>query len=272
MVIVNYGNKEGYMDGFLKANLDLYKKLVKKDRDNIQIVTGREREGKSTLMNANLKYLDPTYNLDRCFFNGEDFVEAIKNNRTQYQSYGWDEAQEFTSRSAISKFNKNMIQALSLIGTKNLFIGICIPSFFELDRYPAIHRSNCLLRVYSVNGNRGRFQFYNEEKKKLLYIKGKKFYDYTQVKQNFSGRFTKDVFPFDTKEYNKKKMDAMEKGLNFSNVKQSKWMEQRNDLIEYLYYENKLTHKQIADYITSKGHGINEGTIRDVLSARRENS
>ena len=192
-----YGNKEGTMDGFLKANLDLYKKLVKNDRDNIQIVTGREREGKSTLMNANLKYLDPTYNLDRCFFDGESFVEAIKNNKTPYQSYGWDEAQSFTSRSAISKFNKDMIQALSLIGTKNLFIGICIPSFFELDRYPAIHRSNCLLRVYSVDGDRGRFQFYNEEKKKLLYIKGKKFYDYTQVKPNFSGRFMKETFPFE---------------------------------------------------------------------------
>ena len=259
------------MDGFLKANLDLYKKLVKKDRDNIQIVSGREREGKSTLMNANLKYLDPTYNLSRCCFDGNSFVEAIKNNTKPYQAIGWDEAQEFTSRASISKFNRNMIQALSLIGTKNLFIGICIPSFFELDRYPAIHRSNCLLRVYSVDGDRGRFQFYNEEKKKLLYIKGKKFYDYNQVKQNFSGRFTKEVFPFDKKEYDKKKMDAMESGLNFDKIKQSKWMEQRNDLIEYLYYKCKLTQKQIEEYMNGKGNPLSLHTISDMLINRREN-
>ena len=270
--MVKYGKKEGYMDGFLKANLDLYKKLVKQDRDNIQIVSGREREGKSTLMNANLKYLDPTYNLSRCFFNGEDFVEAIKNNKTQYQSYGWDEAQEFTSRSAISKFNKNMIQALSLIGTKNLFIGICIPSFFELDRYPAIHRSNCLLRVYSVDGDRGRFQFYNESKKKLLYIKGKKFYDYTQVKPNFSGRFTKNIFPFNKKEYDRKKMDAMESGLNFDRIKQSKWKRQRDILASHLYNKYEMQQKEMAELLTGKGESITKEAIGFAINHIEENA
>lgn len=271
MVQVKYGDKEGYMDGYLQQNLDLYKNLVMKDRDNIQIGVGKEREGKSTLINSNLKYLDPTYNLDRCCFTGEDFIEKIRKIKEPYKALCWDESQEFTSRASISKFNRNMVQALSLIGTKNLFIGICLPSFFELDKYVAIHRSNCLIRVYSVLGDRGRFQFWNEEKKKLLYIQGKKFYDYNKVKPNFSGRFTKDNFPFDPKEYNEKKLQAMERGLAFDKVQQNKWKIQRDNLIHIMHSKYKIQQKDIAEDLRSRGLAISNGFVGDVCRDIEEN-
>ena len=259
------------MDGNLQANLDIYNGLVHKDRDNLQLGVGKEREGKSTLINTNLKYLDPTYNLDRCCFNGKDFLNLIRKTKEPYRAICWDEAQEFSSRSSISRFNRNIVQALSLIGTKNLFIGICLPSYFELEKYAAIHRSNCLMRVYSVDGNRGRFQFYNESRKKTLYLKGKKGYDYNVVKPNFIGRFTKDAFPFDKKEYEEKKMKAMEEGLEFDKTKESKWRNQRNDYMQYLYEEHKLTQKQISDVLINKGNPISREIVGSILRERGVN-
>lgn len=266
MVIVNYGDKKGYIDGLFLNNIRIYQKLVKQDRDNIGIYCGEEREGKSRMMNKTLKFLDPTYNLDRCAFNGKDFLELIRKTKEPYKGIGWDEAQEFTSRASISKFNKTMVQALSLIGAKNLYIGICLPSFFELEKYAAIHRSHFLIRVYSVEGERGRFEFWGKEKKKLLYLKGKKAYDYKIVKPNFRGRFTKDPFPFDEKEYQDKKMDAMESGLDMSKEQESKWKKQRDISLKYMHEVLDYPFNKLSKLYEDNGYGVAARTIAETIA------
>jgi hypothetical protein len=84
--------------------------------------------------------------------------------------------------------------------SKNLFILLNIPSIFELDKYPAIHRSVALIHIYK----RGTFAVYNYSKKKLLYINGKKFYSYAYPAPDFIGRFAK-YFPLNYNEYENKK-------------------------------------------------------------------
>lgn len=205
---VMYGDKEGYIDGYLKDNLDLYKKMVKNHRDLVFVVTGKEREGKSVLANTILKYLDPTYCLDRCYMSGQEFVKGL-DDATNFQALCYDEAAEYTARGSLTKFNRIINEALSRIGVKQLFMAICLPSFFELDRYPAIHRSNFLLRVYSHQGQRGFFEFWNWENKLQLYLKGKKFYDYSSQHPNFRGYFTKSAFPLNQEEYDAKKLAAL---------------------------------------------------------------
>ena len=263
--MVDYGHIIAGMDGYLHGNLELYKKMVKNSRDLIFVVAGREREGKSVLGNSILAYLDPTYykDVNRCCFNGAEFLKQIKKAKN-FQAVCYDEAQEFTSRGAITKFNRVLIQALSMIGMKQLYIAIIIPSFFELDRYPAIHRSNFLLRVYSVLGRRGQFEFWNWDKKKNLYLFGKKGYDYNTVKPNFRGSFRKRAFPFG-EEYNKKKLKAIE-GMNISfKDRADKQKAHRNQLIRYMNKNLNISHQKIAEIISKGDDSITRRQITEVL-------
>ena len=57
---------------------------------------------------------------------------------------------------------------------------------------------------------RGYFKFYNLNKKKELYLKGKKYNNYNVVKQSFIGRFV-DGYAVDEQEYRDAKMkDTLE--------------------------------------------------------------
>ncbi|MHA1880885.1 MAG: hypothetical protein ACTSYG_10865 [Candidatus Heimdallarchaeota archaeon] len=269
MVIVNYGDKKGHMDGFLKTNLDLYKLMVKKKKDLIFIVSGREGEGKSVITAGILKYLDPTFNLDRCYLNGDEFLKALIDANEPFKAYMFDEGQEFTSRAAMTRFNKFLVQVLSKVRAKQLYIGICIPSFFELDKYAAIHRSSFLLNVYSKEGRRGYFIFWNWEKKKLLYLQGKKNYDFNCVRGNFHGGFTKKMFPFNEEDYNLKKQEAMDKLTEQLEEQQSRMKVQRDCLLNYLYEVVGLKQIEISEIIKTSGIPLNQRTISDAIKGYR---
>lgn len=265
MVMVNYGNKQAGMDGFLKTNLDLYKKMVRKKRDLIFICSGREGEGKTHLTAGILSYLDPTFDLDRCFMNGDDFLKALIDAKEPYKGYMFDEGQEFTSRAAMTRFNRFLIQVLSKVRAKQLYIGICIPAFFELDRYAAIHRSSFLLNVYSKEGKRGYFIFWNWERKKLLYLKGKKAYDFDCVRGNFHGQFTKKMFPFDEEKYEEKKFEAMAKLNEQLQEQQSRMKIQRDCLIIYLHKIVGLKQIEISEILNESGFPIDQGQISRII-------
>jgi hypothetical protein len=106
----------------------------------------------------------------------------------------------------MNKVNQSIVRMLTEIRYKNLFIFIVLPTFFDLVKYVALWRSRALLHVYDVNFERGYFAFYDKDKKKELYIKGKKFYSYSSriVKPNFIGRFT-NHYVVDKEEYIKRK-------------------------------------------------------------------
>ncbi len=254
--------RELYLDGILKSNLDIIKAFPKKDRDALIIFDGKEREGKSTMAHQILSYLtDGEFNLGRTVFTARDFIDTIRS--VDSGAVLFDEAHGYlNSRQSLSKFNRTIIQVLAEMGSKNLFVGMCLPSFFELDKYAAIHRSICLIHIYE----RGKFTFYNYDKKKSLYIKGKKFYNYS-IPANFYGRFTK-LFPFDYKEYNDKKVQA----LRFSETDrgmESKKKLQRDSLIK-LKHEEGWTCKKIADYITENSKiELGESEVNKITLSQR---
>jgi len=195
-----------YMDGYLQSNLDSMKIAVANDWDMLLIVDGYEGVGKSFFAHQIAYYCDPTLSIDRVVFSPNDFIATIKSAK-KYQAVIYDEAYGgLSSRGTISNINKSIVKVLTEIRQKNLFVFIVMPSFFELDKYPAIHRSRALLHVYAGNEmTRGFFRFYNMSKKKTLYMTGKKFYSYKGVKANFYGRFPK-FYPLDLEEYKKKKL------------------------------------------------------------------
>jgi hypothetical protein len=204
MVKVQKGEHNFYIDGYLKANLDhVYKSVTKNDYDAFIVVTGREGFGKSTLAGQVALYLDPTFNLDRCCFTTQQFQDAAEK-AEKYQAIVFDETMGYlSSRGAMSSFNRDLIKIFSEMRSKNLFVLLCIPNFFELDRYPAMHRSTGLLYVYK----RTRFGSYDYPTKKKLYLIGKKYYTYS-VPPNFRGVFVK-YFVYNPEEYERKKQTAI---------------------------------------------------------------
>jgi hypothetical protein len=194
-----------YIDGYLKSNFDIGKREIRNNWDMIFAIDGYEGSGKSVLTQQLAFYCDPSLCLDRVVFNPEDFKKAI-DNAQKFQAVVYDEAYGgLSSKGAMTAVNRALVQKLTVIRRKNLFVFIVAPTFFDLVKYIAIWRTRALINVYADdNFKRGFFKFYDIEKKKDLYLKGKDTYDYRVEKPNFYGRFT-NVWVIDEEEYDKKK-------------------------------------------------------------------
>jgi len=258
MVKVQVAEQCYYLDGFLKTNLDAVKiSVVRRDYDSFLVLTGREGFGKSTFAFQVAKYLDPTFDLDRCVFSIEQFEEAAIGAK-KHQAIVFDETMGYlSSRGAMSSFNKRLIKIMAEMRSKNLFVILCIPNFFELDRYPAIHRTTGLLHIYK----RGYFGSYDYNTKKKLYLTGKKYYSYN-ISPNFIGRFVK-YFVLPKEEYERKKQQAIAKWVSVSD-KHKHYMDQRNILIRELYKTGKYTMRQIADLLF-----VGDTTVNRVISIEK---
>ncbi len=242
MVKVKVGDQEYYLDGYLKSNLDALKKSVKKDYDAFVLIVGREGFGKSTLSFQCAKYCDPSFNLERCCFTIEQFMEAV-NNADRYQAIVFDETMGFLSnRQSMSKFNKALIKIMSEMRSKNLFIFLNIPNFFMMDWYVALHRTTGMLYTYK----RSFFGSYDYTTKKQMYIKGKKYNSYCKP-PNFRGRFVK-YFVLDKKGYEAKKQKSISEWEDIK-ITEKKLREQRNDLIIKCFNRNWLSVEEIADVL-----------------------
>jgi len=201
------------MDGYLKKNLEMAKAVVKKDWDMVFVVDGAEGSGKSVLAQQAAYYCDRTINIDRICFTPKEFKNAIKS-AEKYQAVVYDEAYTgLSSRAAMSLINRTLVTMLAEIRQKNLFVFVVMPTFFDLDKYVALWRSRALLHVYTKeNFERGYFSFFNVDRKKALYLFGKKFYSYSATKANFIGRFPKP-YVVDEEIYRKKKMESLSKDV-----------------------------------------------------------
>lgn len=202
--------EEYYMDGYLKQNLDKAKDVVKDDWDMIFLIDGYEGVGKSVFTQQLAKYCDPNFSIDKITFNAKDFKTAVRK-ADNYSAIIYDEAYGgLSSKSWMNKVNQSIVEMLTEIRYKNLFIFIVLPTFFDLVRYVALWRSRALIHVYDVDFARGYLAFYNKDRKKQLYIKGKKFYSYSTniIKPNFIGRFTNHYTVNKDDYVNRKKLNA----------------------------------------------------------------
>lgn len=235
------------MDGYLKKNLEMAKGVIKKDWDMVFIVDGAEGSGKSVMAQQAAYCVDSTFNIDRIVFTPYAFRKAILASK-RYQAIVYDEAYTgLSSRATMSLINRTLVSMLAEIRQKNLFVFVILPSFFDLDKYVALWRSRALIHIYTgQNFQRGFFTFYNAEKKKILYIEGKKYYSYNKPKANFYGRFS-NHYVIDEQLYRKLKKEALvkrEKGAEEQHIKQQVQDDLFNRLMES---EVDMTHeKKIA--------------------------
>ncbi len=254
-----------YIDGYLKQNLDLAREHVKKDWDMVFLIDGLEGAGKSVLGMQICKYLDPTFDQSRISYNPITFKDSLEKTETKYQAFLYDEAQSgLSSRRAGSYINHVLNTMFSKIRRKNLFIVIAIPCFFELDKYPAVWRGRALLHVYTgKNYQRGFFEVYTKDNKTILYMSGKRFYDYSKVQPNFRGKFT-NHYPIDEATYRKKK-DELSVAQDVLNTK-PKHQNQRDSLLRVLYDDKIMNHEQIASAVNRHcKDSIKGNTVGDII-------
>lgn len=200
---------EYYVDGYLKTALDTAIEVIEEDWDMVFAVDGSEGSGKSVMAMQMGYYCDPTLTNDRIVFTPGAFKKAIMAAKPG-QAVIYDEGYTgLNSRAAMTMVNRTLVNMLAEIRQRNLFVFIVMPCFFDLDKYAALWRTRALIHVYTGEKfKRGFFEFYNIDKKKSLYMLGKKYYSYSRPEPNFRGRFLKH-YPVDEKEYKKNKRNSL---------------------------------------------------------------
>jgi hypothetical protein len=211
-VPIGNDGKTHYMDRRVIRILEAAKKrTTKQEGDIVFVVDGRVGVGKSTFAAQCANYCDFNMTLDNFAFTLEQWKKkTLKREKCSIQ---YDEAFAggMDSRSAMSKINKAARKILSQIRYKHLYTFICMPCFFELDRY-IVWRANGVFHVIKLPNGRRKWYYWDYKKLIKLYFHGKKsYYSYKGVSPTLSGTFSK-FFPFNFKRYETRKRKAIESG------------------------------------------------------------
>lgn len=276
------GGPEGTIKGIyyadkLDALLQGFKKAIDyKNTSVVIVVDGRSGMGKTCLANQLGIYLDPHFNLDKILYTPQEFMEALAVAK-KGDFLLFDEAMLLSNRSAMSTINKMIIQAMSMIRSKNIYVCFCVNSIFDLDKNLSLHRADILFHVYGDNLiDRGKYAAFfkvkaGEDRLKKLYLFGKKWYSYSQPKANFISRFVNE-FVVDEEEYEKRKQIGVNKFLQGVEKKEGvyarKDKERLINVIEFVMREKGVTYTELRDKCKVNAEYLSQ--IRAVIKARSQ--
>lgn len=257
------------LDGFKRA-------IHEKNTSGVFIIDGRSGMGKSTLAMQIAKYCDKDFDLHKVHYEPQTFLEGAEGKKGLSQAEKgdvilFDEAMLISNRATLSYINRMVVQAMSMIRSKNIIVIFCVNSIFDLDKNIAISRADLLLHVYGESlTDRGRFCAFfrgqsGEDRIKKLYLLGKKFYDYSNPRANFIDRFGKH-FAVNEQEYERQKQIGVNNFLNSmggTQVKTKKdvWF---NNLVKWVYENKALTQEEIANII-----GCTRETVNHIIARTR---
>lgn len=238
-------------------------KIKDDNADRVYIIDGSEGCGKSTFAIQQACYIEPGLleNPDklcsRICFSAKEFRDAVR--KTINGVIVFDEAfRGFSSRAAMSKINKVLVQTLMEMRQNNNIIFIVLPSFFLLDIYPAMLRSNGLFNIYLDTRNKKRcFRGYNKRDKNTIYQVGiRKGWTYP-FDTLFKGRFYKK-FP-GGKDFEKAYLDKKQKSLQqmFSDENSS---DDKTEIIKRLREQGKSL-VEIGQIVGMSAEGVRKRLI-----------
>ncbi len=202
------------MNHNLQDMLDLCVKRKDKKWDNVLIIDGKERCGKSQLAKTIGYYyaekIGKKFDINNIFFDPEEMLQYAVDHTEQ--TIIWDEC----ALGGLSTQWQNQIQQklnsmLMMTGKYRHFYIFIIPSFFRLNRYLAVDRSIGLIHVFSPDLlTRGRFLCLSESQKTWIYNNNRKSETFGK-NWAFDGSFTlKNTENLvDEKEYEAKKDRAI---------------------------------------------------------------
>lgn len=264
-----------WMDGYLKSNLDTIIFNLKKDWDNVVIISGDAltRVGKSHLAQQIACYaaekLGTPFSMDNMVFDSEELIKK-GNSMPKNSVIVFDEAREgLDSKKIMSAFVKKLLDYFAECGMYNHLMIVVLPDFFELTKGVALGRSSCLINVFKIDKKkmdgdneviewqRGRFEFFGQKSKKALFMRGKKFHDYRAAKCDFYGEF-REHWCIDKELYNEKKREFLRRDRE--NNKQANRIKA---VLKVLC--NHMTQEQAAIELTEAGFEITQQGISVIL-------
>lgn len=253
-----------YFDETLYDNIKICAEKIVDDMQFLGLIcssTYEVRTGKSTFLQQigeaytdlvnKMHGLNLTFGMKNIVFNSADLMERAKE-LPRYSFLALDENDEIDEH-YFSKLAKDLRRFFRKSGMLNLFIIIIVPNFFQLKSNYAISRSNFLIDVkFFGKFERGYFSFYNFNKKRELYIKGKKEQNYLVVHPDFSGRFVQG-YVVDKEEYLKAKKK------DFEEEPEEKKIDEKQIKIElFRQFRKKLPKLSIKEL--SEAFGISQRT------------
>ena len=255
-----------YFADWLVTQLRGIKKLINtRDRDYVIIIDGQEGSAKSTVAAQVAYHVDKSFTQDRMCLRPEEFIRKVADAK-KGQAVVFDEAYTgLASRSAFSEINKVLVEMMMEMRKKNLFIVLCIPSVFYLEKYAALHRARGLFHCYfGKGGKRGQFLVYNDKKLKQLYLYGKRTMSYYFPKVNIKCKFVSTV-PIDWVTYEDRKIAALK--VKKIGKRAQKQMDQRDLLIALLLNNPKfkMTQVSLSTFFKNSGIPITQPTLSDAL-------
>lgn len=265
---VEYGKLNLYMDGGLYNHLtkNVQPSVQKADFDYVIIVDGEEGSGKSVFAQQLAVILDPNFTLKNLCFTPQDFMKAVVNAKP-FSCIVFDEAfTGLSSRSSLTEMNQLIVGLMMEMRQKNLFIIIVMPSVFMLDKYAVLHRARGLFHVRMNKGKRGYWDYYNKFRLKILYLKGKKLYDYNQVKRYTFGKF-RDQYTVNEQHYREKKGKAL--NSKSRRTRADAYKEQRDTLFYIIIADLKQGQRGTARLCTNRGLKIDQSTLSDIFNEKQ---
>lgn len=261
-----YKQTNGFrMNILLKENLDILLKYIKKDHDFVILISGggMVRIGKSMIAMQIGKYLTEEINRkegtnnefteNNFVFRGTDLVKKAKD-MPKYSVLIYDEAgADLLSRKIMHQSTQAVLDFFREAGQLNLFLIVVLPDFFELPSGIAITRSNLLIDVVYKRGfERGCFKAYGWDRKKRLYLMGKKWKDYSCVNPDFGGEFD-EFYTIDEQKYREMKLTALtgRKKDEYDSMsdKMKRMIDHRRKLILHLHDKKGMTQEEISEIL-----------------------
>lgn len=273
-----------YINQTLAENLNIYAKKIAKDMHFLGIITGNDSvgNGKSTFATQIGAYLtnrineihgiNNTFTADNIHFNTTKLIKkSLSSPKLSVQML--DEGDDLTTHHA-----KELAVKLKRYFRKcrqlNQIVILILPSFFELPKFFALARSHFLINVsFEKEFERGFFKFYGPTNKKLLYLKGKKYWDYTAHPPSFDGVFFSSYCFFPNVEeqikiYLKRKHEDIQDDAQFEEESMSKYdieKELKINLFRQIIDNTKILQKDLA-----VGFGVSERTATRWMNERND--
>lgn len=257
MVMITFEQgKEFYMHGYLKDNLEFLVKRKTRGYDNVLLIDGDERIGKSTLAKQIGYYMSKRMNRDftyeNIFFDIDEMQKYAMDNREKIII--WDEAAlGGTADSWQEDTQKRLIKLLTTCGKYHHFFIFVIPQFDRLKYYLAVSRSIALIRVYSPNRlDRGYFRAFGKDKKKEVYLDEKEKKE-TSVIPSFFGNFPDTTGKLIDEEAYEERKDAAIQSIGEQSEKKGKatnlQMSRFKKVLKILIDKEGYTQNEIADHL-----------------------
>lgn len=269
---VNFCEKTGaWLDGYLITWMDHLKDAVNKNWDSFVLIDGVEGSGKSSLAFTLAYYVDRSFKADNVVFTPDEFIKAVDKAKPK-TAIVWDEfVMGGLGDDAMTQIQRTLIKKMVTMRKKNLYIFLVIPYIFMLRTYFAVGRSRMLINVFSPDGlTRGKWKLYNYQRKKDLYFKGKKFFEY-KVPHTLMGDFGNytNWNIIDDKEYQKRKDQAM-KSIDVMSLgkREQKYREALKNIV-VLMNQSGVTQRELSQITKFSNQHIKD-LIREFGDERKQ--